>query len=202
MKCNSKTERAKIEAQLGCRYSVLLDLPYFDPPVMLAVDPMQNLFLGTGKCMISIWIKAGLLDSTKFEQIQCCVDSMNVPCDVGRIPRKIETGFSGFKADQFKTWIILYSIPALFGILPREHLECWRHFVLACRILCYHKLSFSQLDLADALLIKFCKTVESVYGTAVITPNMHLHGHLKEVLLDHGPCRSFGCLVLKDTMVF
>ena len=191
MKCNSKTERAKMEAQLGCRYSVLLHLPYFDPPVMLAFDPMHNLFLGTGKRMISIWIKAGLLDSTKFEQIQCCVDSMIVPCDVGRIPRKIETGFSGFKKDQFKTWIILYSIPALFSILPREHQECWCHFVLACRILCYHKLSFSQLDLADALLIKFYKTVEFVNGTDVITPNMHLQGHLKEMLLHYGPMQVF-----------
>lgn len=191
MKCNTKTERAKKEAELGCRYSVLLDLPYFDPPAMLAVDPMHNLFLGTGKHMISIWIKAGLLDSTKFEEIQQSVDSTIVPCDVGRIPRKIETGFTGFKADQFKTWIILFSIPALFGILPREHLECWRQFVLACRILCHQKLSHSQLDLADALLIKFCKTVESIYGTNVVTPNMHLHGHLKDVLLDYGPIQEF-----------
>ena len=60
---------------------------------------------------------------------------MVVPSDVGRIPRKIETGFSGFKEDQLKTWIILYSIPALFGVLPRSHLEYWRHFVLACRLM-------------------------------------------------------------------
>jgi len=75
--------------------------------------------------------------------------------------------------------------------LPREHLECWRQFVLACRILCHQKLSHSQLDLADALLIKFCKTVESIYGTNVVTPNMHLHGHLKDVLLDYGPIQEF-----------
>ena len=69
---------------------------------MLAIDPMHNIFLGTGKRMITLWIKAALLDSSKFEKIQHCVDSMTVPADVGRIPRKIETGFSGFKADQFK----------------------------------------------------------------------------------------------------
>ena len=53
-------------------------------------------------------------------------------------------------------------------------------------MLCHHKLSLSQIDLADALLLKFCKTVESMYGTDVVTPNMHLHGHLKDVLLDYG----------------
>ena len=138
--------------------------------------------------MIMLWIKAALLDSSKFQEIQHCVDSMTVPADVGRIPRKIETGFSGFKADQFKNWILIYSIPALFNVLPREHLECWRYYVSACRLLCQNFLWHSELNLADAFLIKFCKTVESLYGKDA---NMHLHSHLKDVLLDFGPIQEF-----------
>ena len=99
-----------MEAKLGCRYSTLLELPYFDPPTMLAIDPMHNLFLGTGKRMISIWMNAGILDERKYDEIQESVDSMVVPSDVGRIPRKIETGFSGFKADQLRhgSYFILF----------------------------------------------------------------------------------------------
>lgn len=153
LKCNTMTERVKMETQFGCRYSALLKLPYFNPPTMLTIDPMHNLFLGTGKHMIHLWLNSGILNSKKYQQIQQCVDNFSVPSDVGRIPRKIETGFSGFKADQFKTWILLYSIPALFGILPNEHLECWRYYVLACRILCRQKLTYSEINLADALLL-------------------------------------------------
>lgn len=94
LKCQTKTSRAKKESELGCRYSVLLDLPYFDPPTMLAFDPLHNLFLGTGKRMINIWLQKGLLNCNKFGDIQQFVDNMSVPCSVGRIPRKIETGFS------------------------------------------------------------------------------------------------------------
>ena len=47
--CKSKTELHRKESELGCRYSSLLDLPYFDPPTMLVVDPMHNLFLGVAK---------------------------------------------------------------------------------------------------------------------------------------------------------
>ena len=197
MKCNTKTARAKMESELGCRYSVLLELPYFDAPQMLAIDPMHNLFLGIGKHMIRIWIKNGLLDSSKFEQIQQFVDSTTVPCDVGRIPRKIATGFSGFKADQYKVWIMIYSIPVLFGHLPTEHLECWRHFVLACRILCQHSLSSVQINLLDALLMQFCKRVEHIYGKESISPNMHLLGHLREVLLDYGPVHEFWLFIFE-----
>ena len=85
--------------------------------------------------MIKLWIKSGMLSSSHFIEIQNFVDSMVVPSDIGRIPHKIESGFAGFKADQFKTWITIFSIPALHGILPNNYLECWRHFVLACRIL-------------------------------------------------------------------
>ena len=45
----TKTELQKTESELGCRYSILLKLPYFDAPRMLIVDPLHNLFLGSAK---------------------------------------------------------------------------------------------------------------------------------------------------------
>ena len=168
-----------------------MDLPYFDPVRFLSIDPMHNLFLGTGKRILSLWIDCNLLNKTHFEEIQHFVDSMVVPSDVGRIPSKINSGFAGFKADQFKTWITIYSIPALHTILSNDHLECWRHFVLACRILCKHVLSNADINLADALLLQFCKRVQRMYGENAITPNMHLHGHIKEVIQDYGPVQEF-----------
>ena len=83
------------------------------------------------------------------------MDSIKSPSDIGRIPWKIETGFAGFTADQFKNWTIFFSIPCLKGILPNDDLECWRHFVLACRIMCQHSLSVADISLADALLAQF-----------------------------------------------
>ena len=116
---------------------------------------------------------------------------MIVPADVGRVPHKIQSGFSGFTADQLKNWVTIYSIPALFDLLPSEHFECWRHFVLACRILCRNSISYDSLKLADALLIKFCKRVEILYGEEAITPNMHLHCHICEIVKDYGPVQEF-----------
>ena len=110
----TKTEQAQKESQFGCRYSVLLKLPYFDPPRMLIIDPMHNIFLGTGKHMLSIWLEHRLLSPSQFQQIQECVDSFVVPSDMGRIPRKIETGFSSFTADQLKNWITVFFHPSTF----------------------------------------------------------------------------------------
>lgn len=65
----------------------------------------------------------------------------------------------------------------MFNVLPTADLECWRHFVLACRLLYF----------ADALLIKFCVRVEQMYGKDVVSPNMYMHGHLNNVVKDYGP---------------
>ena len=190
-RCKTITAQKEMERKEGCRYSCLLDLPYFDATRMLCIDPMHNLFLGTGKHMISLWIEEGWLTKQHFKAIQQFIDSLVLPSDVGRIPHKIESGFSSFKADQFKSWITIYSIPALYNLLPTNHLECWRHFVLACRILCKHSWTTTELEVADILLLKFCARVQEIYGKDAVTPNMHLHCHLKEVLLDFGPAQEF-----------
>ena len=187
----SKSSKAEIESKFGCRYTVLLQLPYFNPPQMLAIDPMHNLFLGTAKHILSIWLEHEYISRNDFKSIQCFVDGTEVPADVGRIPRKIETGFAGFTADQFKNWVTIYSVPSLYGHLPSEHLECWRRFVLACRILCKHNLSNDDVVLADTLLLQFSKKAQHLYGESAITPNMHMHDHLKEVILDFGPVYEF-----------
>ena len=75
--------------------------------------------------------------------------------------------------------------------LHSDNLECWRHFVLASRILCSHELTSSQLQLADILLLSFCRRTEFLYGREIITPNMHLHAHLRTCMEDYGPLHGF-----------
>ncbi len=67
-------------------------------------------------------------------------------------------------------------------MIDSDDLECWRHFVLA--------YSQRSLTLTDVNL-EFCRRVERIYGNNVITPNMHMHCHLKDVLLDYGPVYGF-----------
>ena len=43
------------------------------------------------------------------------------------------------------------------------------------------------------MLLSFCEGVEKLYGKSSITPNMHLHCHLAECILDYGPVYAFWC---------
>lgn len=70
-------------------------------------------------------------------------------------------------------------------------MECWKHFVLACRIICSKRISKERLQLADLLLLKFCQRAERQYGEGIISPSMHMMCHLKECVLDYGPLHEF-----------
>ena len=135
----------KAASTAGCRFSELLLLPYFDAPKMLVIDPMHNLFLGSAKYFIKdILIAMDYITTAQLETIQQRVNSISVPSGIGRIPLKVESGFSQFTADQWKNWVLYFSLIALRDILTDDNLECWRHFVLACRTLCTKQLTLEN----------------------------------------------------------
>ena len=62
--CSTKSSRDRKESKLGCWYSSLLQLPYFDPVQMLIIDPMRNMYMGTAKYILNnIWIKRNIICS-------------------------------------------------------------------------------------------------------------------------------------------
>jgi len=170
---------------------------------MLVVDPMHNLFQGTTKRMLkNVWINRQVISESDLDIIQSRVAESVVPPDIGRIPIKIKSGFSDLTADELKNWVVYFSVFSLKGILSHEQMECWRLFVLACRILCQKELLPSEVKQADTLLLEFCRQMEKIYGMTEITPNMHMHAHLCKCVVDYGPLHSFGCFLSSVIMEF
>jgi len=187
----TKTGIRKKEAEFGIRYSIMLELSYFNPVHFTIIDVMHNLFLGTAKHMFKVWLQLDLLTQKNLEQIEKKVGLFHIPNSIGRLPINIASNYGGFKAIQLQTWINVYSPIVLKGILPNPHLQCWLLFVHACRILSKHTLKINDVNCADVYLLQFCKAFEQLYGGQLCTPNMHLHLHIKDCLLDYGPSHAF-----------
>ena len=189
-----------MECKLGCRYSVLLKLPYVDPIRMTLIDPMHNLFLGSAKHFTKdILINMRILNRADLNVIHKRIGIVQVPLDMGRLPSRIDSG-STFTAQQWMNWTLYFSVFCLYGVLNNEQIQCWRAFVLACRRLCKHSISDEDIKVADLLLIQFCERVKRVFGSNVVTPNMHMHFHLSQCLQDYGPLHSFWLYSFKGTM--
>ena len=137
---------------------------------------------------MNLWVSNDIITRTDFDKIQEIVDSFVVPNDVGRIPYRIGSGFSGFKADQWRPWTTIFSLVSL-KVLPPEHYSCWRLYVHACQILCNRVLSVHSLQKADDLLNEFCISFTALFGCE---KNYTKYAyHLKDSILDYGPVYSF-----------
>jgi len=179
-----------LESETGIRYSVLVDLPLFDPITFVAIDPMHNLLLGMAKHVMSFWTKNEMLTQQDLQVIQEKTACLKFLYDVGCIPIKIASTFSGFTADQWHTWTTIISPIVLKGVLPSDDLNCWLLFVNACRLMLTRIISVDTVSKADDYLVLFCKTFQRLYGNHPC-PNMHLSIHLKDCFMNFGPIHAF-----------
>lgn len=189
----NRTQQKAFESQHGLRYSELVKLPYFDIIRHCVVDPMHNLFLGSARHFIEVVMENGILTKADLATVEERVQALNSPHEVGRLPRKVASKFSGFKADQWRNWTLIFSEVALKGILPLPFYNCWQKFVKAIKLLCSHAISRANINDADAMLQEYCEEFELLFGSEACTINMHKHLHLMECMFDYGPIYSFWC---------
>ena len=81
--CYTKTALQSLELQYGLRYSLLLELPHFDPIQFGIIDPMYNMLYGTPKHMFSLWVEKNKLSQHDLEFIQNQCEKFQIPHDVG-----------------------------------------------------------------------------------------------------------------------
>jgi hypothetical protein len=194
--CDTDDARKRHVSETFVRWSEIYRLPYFDPVQFLVVDPMHCLFLGIAKWIVTrLWIEEGRLTSDHLEIMQERANKIKVPTDIGRIPNKITMGegFSGFTADQWKTFMLVYATTVTWDLLSKDDKEILSYFVRACNILVCRIISKSGLEEAHQCLLSMVELVEKSYGPEKITPNMHLCLHICECAFDYGPLYSFWC---------
>ncbi len=180
----------------GAFRSVLYDLPYYDPIRMLVIDPMHNLFLGSAKRFIAtLHSDKTVKMNTMLDQMQRCMDEFEVPPDMSRIPRKIASKWADLTAAEWMHWTLYFSRIVFRRMdLDKYVQSCeqiWNYFVEACRLMCGRYIRRSDINTINDYLFTFCHGVERIFGEARCTMNMHLHCHLKEVMLDYGPVCAY-----------
>lgn len=63
----------------------------------------------------------------------------------------------------------------------------------ACHYLLQPSITLGDLNTADEKLVEFATSFEMLYGKKHTTPNMHMHLHIKDSILNYGPVYAFWC---------
>ena len=189
----TKSQQKEIERDYGVRYTALYRLPYFNPLRMHAIDPMHNLYLGTAKHVFLMWVEFGILDENKLSKIDERLRQLSLPTDIGRIPNGMTKTYKHLTAYEWKNWTLIFSCFCLKDVLPDVHYSMWSAFVSGCRSISKRRVTHREIADSQNCFRFFGEKFENLFGKDRCTPNMHLHMHLSECILDFGPVYSFWC---------
>ncbi|OAD65368.1 hypothetical protein PHYBLDRAFT_176278 [Phycomyces blakesleeanus NRRL 1555(-)] len=143
------------------------------------------------KRIMEKWRSSGLITDAHLAEMQLDADKLVLPEDYTPLGTKIGRGFPFMKADEWKSWCLVYSPVLLRGRLPEAHLGNWTAFVNACQYLSMPSISMAHLDEAHQSLEASCRECEKLYKAPFLSPNMHLHLHLQETVLNFGPVYGY-----------
>lgn len=178
--------------------SCLALIPNIDIVSLFSMDYMHLVCLGVMRKLLNIWLNKGSTDirlpswkikkiTTSLLQLKKCVTN-----DFARKPRGIEE-VARWKATEFRQFL-LYSGPVILkNILSKD---CYQHFLtLSISIRIMLSLDHSNyLHYANQLLHYFVKYFQELYGSHLISHNVHGLLHLADDYLKHGPldnCSAF-----------
>ncbi|CAG8658791.1 9933_t:CDS:2, partial [Diversispora eburnea] len=118
----------------------------------------------------------------------------DMPLDIGKPPRDISKHHAGFKAVEWRNWIIHYSIPLLIKYLPERYIKGWAFFVKAVKLCLNWTITNENLIEIEENLKKFYHHYESSYYEfeveQISTCRICYHYllHVTECIKFLGPC--------------
>src|SRR2546423_14378871 len=91
---------------------------------------------------------------------------IKLPADMGRIPYKISTGdgFSGFTADQWKSFILIYAIPVMWDLLVTSDRNFLANFAKARSFVTCRIINIDMLSQAHDRVLEVDLLIEEKFG--------------------------------------
>lgn len=171
--------------------SVLMSLSSFDLVFGFTVDYMHAVLLGTTRQLTMLWF-----DSTShsrlyyvgqhIESVNKRLKSIRPPVTISRRPRKL-CERKKWHANEWRSWLLYYSLPCLEGILPARYLKHHCLLVSAIFLLLKDEISNHELDRATVYLGTYCTEFSKLYSEDLIYFNVHLLLHLGKCVKLWGP---------------
>ncbi len=155
------------------------------------VDYMHCVLEGVVKRLLEKWITSPrtpyYLNKHKIERIT----HQRPPHDFTRAPRSIQRHRKFWKASEYRTWVLFYSLPLLLGYLPPLYIHHFSLLVCAMHILLQPKLSPTQISAAETMLNDFVGFLPELYNAKECIMNSHLLLHLCQHARKRGPLWQF-----------
>lgn len=184
------TQGTKINGIKGLSPMILLK--EFDLVNGYSIDYMHQTLLGVTKYLCTTWIDTSCHGEPFYLSRSCidCIDErlLNIqpPSNISRAPRRFSECHM-YKANEWRAWLLFYSIPCLQGVLTEQYLKHFSLLVSSIYILLKDSISEDELMYAEECLFKFIDKFQPLYSLSRMTFNLHQVTHLVAFVRQNGP---------------
>lgn len=159
---------------------------------------MHGSCLGVVKRLILIWL-GKLKTNNNFKPISKSNQSVKPYSRITYRPRSLNHQ-ADFRAIEYKYMMFFYLRYALRNILENRYIKHFELFSAAVYILCKSKINEDDIKKADQMLNEFCDSFEILYGTSVVTLNVHLLRHYALIARNAGPLWAYSLFGFESNM--
>lgn len=161
-----------------------LNIIYSYPP-----EYMHACIIGVGKLFGTEWFDSKNRTekwylgskSTEFDNRLLAIKP---PCEITRTPQSIIN--NKYKANDWKYFILYYSVSCLSGLMDNKYYKHWFLFVFSLSIFLKASITDVEFRLAKKALIQFVKEIEKLYGKRFMKYNVHVLLHIPMFVKNYG----------------
>lgn len=158
-----------------------------------AYDPMHQLWLCVAESVWHTWRALELISEKDLSEISRRVNSIRLQSDIPNFCSKISQNMAWMKAVEWQSWVLVYFLLALNGIIPDAHFEAWKMFVFGCSIVCQSSLTRQEVRKAEQCLRKFAELFSSLVPWYHVKTNFHFMLHIPSYILQFGSIYNWQC---------
>jgi len=177
--------------------SIIATLPNFDVVYGFSMDYLHLVCLGTVRKLIHLWIKGPIkvrYPSWKINKMSILMNSLkiNIPCEIARKTRGFDQ-VNRWKATEFRTFLLYVGAIVTKPVISDAH---WKHFLnLSISMIILLSPDFGEfINYARKLLDSFVENFQILYGSYLISHNIHGLTHICDDYINFGPldqCSTF-----------
>ncbi|KAL7300261.1 hypothetical protein TKK_0006897 [Trichogramma kaykai] len=152
-------------------------------------EHMHSCLLGVAKLFVTSWFDSKY-SSEKFSirardsEFTERLLKIQPPIEITRVPRPIDTNY---KANEWKTFVLYYSIPCITNLMPQSYVKHWSLFVYGLSILLQEKIiTPDELNSSRLAFFNFVKKIPKLYGMTFMKFNVHLLTHIPDFVELYG----------------
>lgn len=172
-------------------------LPHFDIIRGTSLDYMHCVLLGALKMLMTLWFDKSHRNepfniSSRISEVDRRLMQVKPPSFISRLPRSLAE-VTHYKAAELKNFLLFYSLPCLFGVLPDDQYHHLTLLVYAIYSMLKNRISAEDIHDSRKKMMGFVLNLPVLYGEMLLTSNIRLLLHLADKVEDLGPlwCSSF-----------